>query len=397
MAKKKLLFVIESLTLGGAEKSLVTLLNLFDYSKYDVDLLLFSQGGEFQQLLPEEVKLLPVPDQFEYASIAWKRPFKKLAHPLRMASQIGYSVLLRMKRRNHIEKAVLFWKTSHRRFGRLAARYDAAIAYAQGVPTFFVADKVEADQKLAWVNATYRPTGAYKAFIGRKYDAYDFVNCVSTAIEEDYQKVFGIDAERTVCIMDILDVGFALKMSEIRNDASAEMNGDGVKILTVGRICKMKRYDLAADAAKLLKERGVRFTWYVIGDGALRGEIEKRIAENGIGGQFLLLGSRRNPYPYFKRCDLYVQTSDFEGFGITVSEAKMFRKPIVSTDFPAVGAQLENEYDGLIVNIDARSIADGIERMIEDKDLRDRCISNIGRESLGNTNEIKKLYKLIDG
>ena len=75
----------------------------------------------------------------------------------------------------------------------------------------------------------------------------------------------------------------------------------------------------------------------------------------------------------------------------------MFRKPIVSTDFPAVGAQLENEYDGLIVNIDARSIADGIERMIEDKDLRDRCISNIGRESLGNTNEIKKLYKLIDG
>ena len=64
--KKKLLFVIESLTLGGAEKSLVTLLNLMDYSKYDVDLLLFAQGGAFQQLLPEQVNLLPIPEYFAY-------------------------------------------------------------------------------------------------------------------------------------------------------------------------------------------------------------------------------------------------------------------------------------------------------------------------------------------
>lgn len=394
--KKKLLFVIESLTLGGAEKSLVTLLNLLDYSKYDVDLLLFAQGGAFQQLLPEEVNLLSVPEFFAYTSVPWSKPAEKMKRPGMLMAQLRYSVAIRTGKHNHIEKAVLLWESSRNCFRTMEQEYDVAIAYAQGVPTFFVAEKVRAKKKAAWINVTYIPKGRYLDFIRPMYEKFHRVNAVSESVAAQMQDTFGIPDHKVVIMKDILDVNFAGQMAQLPSDATAEMNGSGVKILTVGRLANMKGYDLAIDAAKLLRDRGLDFTWYAVGDGALREALEQQIAANGLQDRFILLGSRSNPYPYFAACDLYVQTSRFEGFGITLAEAKMFHKPIVTTNFDAVGAQFENEKNGLIVDISAQAIADGIQRMLTDTDLREHCIANVRAEKLGNTEEMEKLYRMIE-
>lgn len=394
--KKKLLFVIESLMLGGAEKSLVTLLNLLDYTKYDVDVLLFAQGGAFQKLLPEEVNLLSVPSYFEYSSIPWKNVKKKIVQPRKMVAQLRYSVSLRIKKHNHIEKAVLLWQASRKCFAILPKEYDFAIAYAQGVPTFFVAEKVKAKKKAAWINVTYIPEGRYLNYIKSMYTKYDFVNAVSESVLEQMQSTFNITDEKAVMIKDILDVQFAKKMSEMKNNAIQEMDGAGLKLLTVGRLSKMKGHDLAIDAAKILKDKGIKFTWYAVGDGPLRSELEEQIANNGLQSDYIILGSRHNPYPYFKICDLYVQTSRFEGFGITLAEAKMFHKPIVTTNFDAAGAQFENEKNGLVVDISAQAIADGIIRMISDDKMRGNCVTNIINEKVGNVEEIEKFYRMVE-
>lgn len=393
--KKKLLFVNESLTLGGAEKSLVTLLNLLDYSKYDVDLLLFAQGGAFQKLLPEQVNLLPVPDYFAYNSVPWSRLGRKIKSPRMMLAQLRYSVSLRIGKHNHIEKAVLLWKSCRSCFSEMG-EYDTAIAYAQGAPTFFVAEKVRAKKKAAWINATYLPTGKYLAFIKPMYKRFDYVNAVSQTVVTQMQETFDIPDEKVVIIKDILDVNFARKMAQMESDACKVMTGQGAKILTVGRLAKMKGYDLAIDAAKLLVERGTDFMWYVLGEGELRPELEGKIKALGLQTRFVLLGSRSNPYPFFKNCDLYVQTSRYEGFGITLAEAKMFQKPIVTTNFDAVGAQFINEKNGLIVDISAKAIADGIVRMLTDTKLRENCVENVSKEKIGNAEEIEKLYKMIE-
>lgn len=392
---KKLLFVIESLTLGGAEKSLVTLLNLLDYTKYDVDLLLFAQGGQFQALLPKEVNLLPIPDYFAYNTIPWSKAGRKLKEPRKMLAQLRYSVALRAGKHNHIEKAVLLWQASNKCFDTIPKEYDVAIAYAQGVPTFFVAEKVRAKKKAAWINVTYLPKGKYLEFIKPMYECFDFVNAVSESVAEQMQQTFDIPKSRTVMIKDILDVDFAHRMAEMKLDSQRWMNGRGVNILTVGRLAQMKGYDLAIDAAKLLKEKGVDFTWYVLGEGSLRSELEARIEANQVKDRFILLGSSNNPYPYFKACDLYVQTSRFEGFGITLAEAKMFQKPIVTTNFDAVGAQFVNEKNGLIVDISAQAIANGIIRMLTDAHLRETCVSNLSKEKIGNNEEIEKFYRMV--
>ena len=395
--KKKLLFVIESLTLGGAEKSLVTLLKLLDYSRYEVDLLLFAQGGAFQQLLLPEVNLLPVPEYFAYNSIPWSSPVAKAKKPGMLLAQLRYSAALRIGKHSHTEKAVLLWESSRNCFRSLEQEYDVAIAYAQGVPTFFVAEKVQAKKKAAWINVTYKPQGRYLEFIRPMYEKFQVVNAVSESVAAQMQENFGIPDHKVMIMKDILDVDFARKMAQLPSDAADQMNGSGVKILTVGRLANMKGYDLAIDAAKLLRDRGLDFAWYAVGDGALREELEHQIAVNGLQDRFILLGSRSNPYPYFAACDLYVQTSRFEGFGITLAEAKMFHKPIVTTNFDAVGAQFENEKNGLIVDISAEAIADGIQRMLTDTDLRERCIANVRAEKLGNTEEMEKLYRMIEG
>ena len=396
MMKKKLLFVIESLGIGGAEKSLVTLLNLMDYSKYDVDLLLFSAGGAFQSLLPPEVRLLPLPSFFKYSSVPWSHLGEKLKKPRMLLAQARYSIALRCGWHSNAEKAVLFWKAGRRCFAPLSGSYDVAIAYAQGIPTFYVADCVKAERKAAWINVTYKPSGKYLDYNKSYYSRMDTVNAVSESVYEQIKDTFGFADSKLTTIKDILDPDFARKMAEMPSPAGQDMTGSGVKILTVGRLAAMKGHSLAIDAAKILKENGIDFTWYAVGDGALRGTLEEQIKQNGLTGQFVLLGARSNPYPYYAACDLYVQSSRYEGFGITLSEAKMFRKPIVTTNFDAVGAQCVNEENALIVDISAEGIADGILRMLSDTELREHCVANLAKEKIGNREEIEKLYRMIE-
>lgn len=395
--KKKLLFVIDSLAIGGAEKSLVTLLNLMDYSRYDVDLLLFVQGGAFQQLLPEQVNLLPVPEYFVYNTIPWFKLMDKIKVPKMMISQLRYSAALRIRKHNNIEEAVLFWESCRNSFKEMEQDYAVAIAYGQGVPTFLVGEKVKAKKKAAWINATYRPQGRYLDFIRPIYAKYDIVNAVSESVAIQVKETFRIHDNKIMVMKDILDVEFAIKMAKMPSEVEKDMAGEGIKILTVGRLANMKGYDMAINAAKILKDAEMSFKWYAIGEGELRKELEDLINHHGLEEEFILLGSRSNPYPYFQACNLYVQTSTFEGFGIALAEAKMFNKPIVSTNFPAVYEQFTNEENGLIVGSTAQGIANGIMRMSNDSELRERCIANVRAEKKGNPEEIEKLYKFIYG
>lgn len=391
---KKLLFVIESLNLGGAEKSLVTLLNLIDYDQYDVDLQLFSYGGDFEQLLPKKVNLLPIIPFFEYCNIPYKNYKNKLAHPKYLISQLSYSLNLRVKKYNNIEKSVIMWKKVHKSFKKQSNEYDVAIAYAQGVPTFYVADKIIAKKKMAWVNVSYFPQAKYKRYINKYFNRFDKVNCVSESVKNQIISHFNIDVKKLVVIKDIVsyDINYKLSMLE---DLYLPKN-EGYVLLTVGRIVYQKGYDIAVGACKILKERGLPFKWYVVGDGNLAGEIKNKVRENGLENSFILVGAKSNPYPYFKACEIYVQCSRFEGFGIVLTEARQFNKPIVTTNFDSVKNQITNNINGLIVSMNPISVANGIEKMMKDKDYRNRIIKNIEKEKKENIEELEKFYEVVE-
>lgn len=396
--KKKLLFVIESLNCAGAEKSLTTLLNLIDYSKYEVDLQLFAVEGEFLELLPEEVNVLPELEYFKYCNKSIASCMKNifsLTNIKMMLSRLHYSMRIRMKDGNNADKAVMFWKCCKQRFKTSLKQYDVAIAYAQGTPTFYVADKINAKKKIAWVNTVYRPEGKTKQYNIKEYKKYDTINCVSDAVAELFREDFSGLKNKVSIIYDIMDKDFILKMANMKSDAKEDMQKGKYKLLTIGRLDPNKGYDIAIEAARFLKEKNIDFCWYVLGKGEEYSKIKELIKKNELEKYFILLGVRSNPYPYIQEADIYIQTSRFEGFGLAIAEARMLNTPVVATNFEAIYHQIVHEKNGLIVEMNGNNVADAIIRLMKDKQLYDVMVNNLQKEQKGNSKELEKFYNLL--
>lgn len=394
--KKNIIFVIDSLVCAGAEKSLITLLSLLDYSKYNVDLQLFAYGRPLEVFIPKEVNLLKPFPYTEFCNKSIKESLKKSVKDMdfsMMISRIKYSVALRKDKGGNAKKARLFWTNNSSVIESNTKKYDIAISYAQGVPTFYVADKINATKKFAWVNVSYRLDYKEKSFQEKYYKKYNKIVTVSDSARDIFLETFSELKENIEVIYDINDCSLIRKLAESGESYTDDF--DGIKILTIGRLANQKGYDLALEACKKLKERNLKFRWYVLGVGPLKEEIEKYILENDLQEHFKLLGISANPYPFIKDCDLYVQTSKFEGFGLAIAEARILNKFVVTTEFDAVYNQMVQRKNGLVVKMNSNDIANGIIEILSDEKLRKDIKCYLEKEKKGNSEEIEKFYKLI--
>lgn len=395
--KKNVLFVIDSLHCAGAEKSLTTLLSLLDYSKYDVDLQLFGYGGALEELVPKEVNILKPMEYIKFSSLSTKNAIIKSLKNMNfkmLSSRLKFSLAIRKNNYSNAQKARIYWQKVSNVIEENNKKYDIAISYAQGVPTFYVAEKVCAKKKLAWVNVSYKLEYEDRAFQEQFYDKYNKIVAVSDSAKNIFLETFPKYTDKLEIIYDINDANFIRRMSE--QGQSYNDNYTGLRILTIGRLANQKGYDIALEACKILKEKGVEFKWYSLGIGPLKEEIEKYINENNLENNFKLLGVKSNPYPFIKDCDIYVQTSRFEGFGIAIAEARMLNKPVVTTRFDAVYNQMKDRKNGLVVDMNSQGIVNGILELINNNKLTNEIISYLKTEKKGNTEELEKFYKLIE-
>ena len=393
---KKILFVIDSLALAGAEKSLITLLSLIDYSKYEVDLQLFSYGGELEQLVPKNVNILPSLDYMNFTSLSLKDAIKKGLVNLKLnflIARIKFSLALRRGKFDNKAKARLFWEINKNCIEESKQEYDIAIAYAQGVPTFYVADKIKAKRKLAWVNVSYQLEGIEKIYQKNKYKKFDKIIPVSDSAKEIFENVYPEFKNRLEIIYDINNPKIMIEMAKIGETLPRIENS--IKILTIGRLANQKGYDIALDACKILKDKGINFKWYILGKGPLKEEIEQQIVKLGLEDYFVLLGVTSNPYGYIKSADIYVQTSRFEGFGLAIAEARILNVPVVTTEFDAVYNQMVQRKNGIVTQMNGKSVAEGIIELIENKELRKSILEYLKNEKKGNLEEYEKFKKYI--
>lgn len=393
---KKILFVINSLTIGGSEKSLVSILNILDYDKYDVDLLMLKRGEVFEKYVPNKVNILDIPKYYEFLGNKKIKisPFKKMKY---IYCRIKCSIQLRTNRykKQVINNQQIFYKNQKNILEKLDKRYDVAIAYAQGFPTYLVADKINASKKIAWINCDYTATLYDKKMDEGFYDKFNKIIAVS---ENGKQSIINVNKKyekKIEVIRDIVDSKLIRKMSK---EKIKKFDKKYINILTVARlVITYKGYDILIKTAELLKKNNYKFKWYVIGDGPDKKEIEKLIKHYNLSNEIILLGSKSNPYPYMKECDIYVQTSRKEGFGLTVIEAKTLKKPIVCTNFNSAKEIINNNIDGLIVNIDHISIFEGIKKYIKDTEFKRKVQSNLNKlNECSLSNDINKIKRLIE-
>lgn len=373
---RKVLFFIDSLTYGGAEKSLISLLPLLDYSKIQVDLMLVGRGGGFEQYVPREVRIVNI---------------ERLWSPLFRIGQLCFSILRRIMKTRH--GAEVKWMTMHWMYKALVTEYDVAIAYQQGFPTYYVAEKVHAKKKYAWVNADIKCAGYDETFNRHFYDSYDLVVPVSDVLCDMIKQTTYVKPQKLFTVYDILNVDLIRKMSTEKVEGFIPQ---GITIVTTGRLALPKNYILAVETAALLKKKGLDFVWYFVGDGPERGHIEEAIKSYALEEQVRLVGLTPNPYPYMVKADVYVQTSSYEGFGLTLNEARILHRPVVSTNFPVVYNQIKDGVNGLIAEMTPVSVAEKVMLLINDEALRHRLTEATKQEvNMTSITEPKKVMEML--
>lgn len=391
--KKRILFMINSMGVGGAEKSLSSLLSLFDYQSYDVYLQMINRGGLFEKNIPPQVHILPRQPYYAFCNLPLaKQLVSGNIRFLKARFLVRSHLKKNAQKGNPLHATQAFWAGARDALDPLPEEYDVAIAWGQGTPTHFVAEKVKAQKKIAWINADYEAVGHNKDFDQEIYGEYDSIVGVSDQLSEKLKTVFPMYADRVVTVYDINSKKLITNMAE---EAVIFPQLHGTVITTAGRLVKLKGYDIAVEAAHILKEQSVDFTWMVCGDGPERNTLESRIARYGLQRDFLLLGAKANPYPYMKAADIYVQTSRFEGYCLTLTEARILNRPCVTTRFDVVYDQMVEGENGLVVDMTPEALAEGILRLIRDQALYAHIQQYQQTEKKGNEEEIEKIYQLI--
>lgn len=386
---KKVLFVIYSMKYGGAEKSLVNLLQELPEDKYEVDLLLFQKTGDFLQQIPSWVNVLDTPQDIEL-----------LYAPLRKTRLRGYTKVLgtvcsRIARRTKKTQAAYRWRNFYsKKIAPLQKHYDVAAAYAGSENLYFIRDKVSADKKLVWIHNDYRTAGYSREDDLPYFQDMDAIVSVSRECVDVLREEFPQFRERMHYIENITSSTATRRQSEMY--MPEEYRKDCWSILSVGRLHPQKGFDMAVEAAAILKKSGLKFCWFIVGEGPLKEELKKQIREADVEDCFLLLGTRKNPYPYIRNAAVMVQPSRYEGKSVVLDEAKILCTPIVASAYPTVRDQVAEGEEGIIVPMDPEGIAGGIRRVLEEEELRIGIRDTLAQREYGNQAEVQKYMHLLD-
>lgn len=382
---KKVLFVLKDMNVGGVEKSLISLLNEMDLKKYKVTVLLLKNQGGFLDVIPNEVEV-KVLEKYEMIESWLNSPplveIKKLLSikKIDMAFKLFVGYIWYKLSGN----MTFYYKMAFTEIDSMEEEYDVAVAFTSIISylTYFVKYKVKASIKIGWIHFDVNKLNMDKKTTFNLHKDLNKIYVVSKESYENFVAMFPKLKEKCEVKYNIISQKYIKQMSKEKiTDLAFDCNYDGVKIITLGRLSKEKGQDIIPEVALQLKKQGIDFKWYLIGDGNLRQELEREIDAKDLKENVILLGTKTNPYPYLAGVDIYVQTSVYEGFCISLAEARALYLPIISTEFAGAKEQIINGETGSIVKRNTDEICDELITLIYDKEKREKYSLNLlGKE-----------------
>lgn len=396
MRKKRVLFIMPSMFIGGAERSLLGLFDKFDYKKYDVSLFLYRHEGEFLQYIPEQVNLMPAIKEYATFDVPIKLLLKSDLWRFGVARIRGKFRLKRQRKKNNYGVWASMQNISRSLqplLPKIPGNFDVAISFL-GVPDVLL-NKVNAKMKIAWNHTDYSILGPDKEYDRRLYSELDYIVSVSEPCTVQFLSIYPEFEKKAITIQNLISEELLQRQAE---EPITDMIccGNEIILLSVGRFSDAKNFDNIPFICKLIRQQGINVKWYLIGYGGDEMLIRQCIRETGMKDYVIILGKKENPYPYIKACDLYVQPSRYEGKCVSVVEAQILHKPVVITNYATSSSQLKNGIDGMIVPMDNEGCAKGIAEVIRNKELQEQLIKNTQNHDYTNCVEIEKLYRIME-
>ncbi|WP_394218335.1 glycosyltransferase [Halobacillus trueperi] len=391
---KDVLIASYDMEVGGVERSLISLLNNFDYEQYKVDLMLYSHTGDFMDLLPTSPRLVDEMKPYKTFRMSILQTMKSgqvLIGLMRLLAK--YRASRHRSEENGYKQMQYIWKLLIPYLPKFEKTYDVAISYLW--PHYFVAEKVNAKTKIAWIHTDFSTVDTDEKLDIEMWDHFDYIVAVSVDCKNTFIKKYPSLATKVVVIENITSPDLVRELAEEREE-NPLITDKRFKLVTVARLSHAKGIDQAIVALKLLKERGYKdIVWYVVGYGGDEEHMRRLIKEHELAEDFILLGKKVNPYPFIKAADLYVQPSRYEGKAVTVTEAQILSKPVLITKYPTSGSQVKDRVDGIICEKSSEGLADGIEKLYLHPSTINQLSSHCEKKDFSNHEELKKLYDLV--
>lgn len=369
---KKVLFMAKAFGGGGAEVAMLELINKMPEDQYDITLALLDDDLEYYSRLKRKINVV----QIEFSSEFAEQLVSMYSLPAKVLKKLGVNRL--------IPYYDMLFDTVKNDF---SDEYDLALDfYGYGYfLTGYMAERIKAKKKATWL---HDEDFTWFKNVKKYADRFDRIFAVSEAVKSSFIQSFPELKEKTEVFYNTIDTNLIIEKSLCPSDE--KLTGDFI-ILTVGRLHNQKGYDIAIKAARLLKAAGVPFKWYAIGAGKEKKKLERLIEKCGVKDCFFLLGRRDNPYVYMRQCDLYVQPSRHEGYGLTIAEARVLELPIVASDILPFEEQIIDGENGYIVKLDEYAFANKIEELYHNKALRKRVSAYLKQNKPDFSKELEKL------
>ncbi len=378
--------------LGGSTTALLSLMNSLDPSEYQIDLQLQSNSGPLLGDIPEHVNILPTAQKYKGLK---GRILKPLRFVFQGALFKAFFANLKNKKLGLSPNVVTeFWARSLSR--KNTNRYDYAIGFLEGWSNWYLAYNTNADKKYGWLHSTFANITNEPSSQLPWMKRVDNIVFVTDACLEAFKETMPDMAHKAIAIENITDSEIIRKRSERIDEADEAYNvfknADRFKIITVCRVTiGTKGLDRIVNCAKKLKDEGVDFLWYIVGNGPDDDKLKALISEAGVGDCLVPVGVRFNPYPLIKEADIMCMPSRYEGKPMVITESMILGVPPVVTEYLSAHDQIQSGIDGIVVQNDDTSIFDTVLKCAKDKNSVNSMKSYLLENEYGNTSYISEI------
>lgn len=372
---KKILFVIDTLKGGGAEKVLYDILKNMDLLKYKTEIFLIKNEGFYIKKIKElgvEINYLFNERKDLFNNILYKKT---------------KSMIIKILRYFYCKYPFLIKKLKNK-------NYDIEIAFLEGYSTVLVANRKNDSKKISWVHTDLEK----HKMISRKLERVSYhkmkqIICVSEDSKKSVLNLYPENKNKIEVIYNPIDKKNILEKSNEKIDFNFENNK--INVITVGRLNQQKGYDILLQSHNRLIKKGLDYNLIILGEGGEKSSLEKYIRENVLENNTQLLGFKENPYPYLKQADIFVSSSRYEGYPLVLCEAVCLGKPIIATNCTGPKEILENGKYGLMAEVEnIEDLTEKMKELILDEKLRKKY-SELSKER-AKMFDIKKTLEEIE-
>lgn len=397
--KKKILFIYDSMMIGGTSTALLSLINTIDCSKYEVSLLLYTNTGALMGEIPEFVRVLnPAYKESRILSSRSRKIIKTIFSGRILLALKSLGKYRKTPKGNFRHILMHYGMAAQVSLSRtVEEQFDYAIGFMEGWANEYVASsKINATKKFVWIHPQYKNCYLIPEIDKRNFERVDGIVLISEKCLEQFFEFFPEYERKTKVVPNIMSPKFVQQKA---SNEEVALKKAKLNFCTVCRCdIQVKGLDRLLKVFYELKKEGIAedVLWHLIGGGGEFEQFRQEVVNLEMEDTIILYGNKLNPLPYLRQMDVFVLASRYEGKPVCVTEAQILGIPCLVTNYESASSQVRHKFNGMIMDNNYNSIHDVIKTVIQNPTLLDEWKSNTFTSSYGNEQDVEKFYELLD-